>query len=87
MAKQVTKILDYQILIERLLKHRPYKIFELEDICLCRIGHVACFESFKHALQDLIANGRVKLFGSVVASQQYIDTVNSWKTRIHTGTS
>ena len=37
-------------------------------ICLCRIGHVACYESFQHALQDLIANGRVKCFGDTLVA-------------------
>ena len=57
--KTVKKILEYQKVIERLLSRRSYDVIELEDICLCRIGHIACFESFLHALQDLVASGRV----------------------------
>ena len=66
MAKQVTKILEYQKIIEQLLKQRAHDIFELEDICLCRIGHIACYESFEHAVQDLIANGRIKRIDSTM---------------------
>ncbi len=60
--KTVVKILEYQKVILRLLSHRPYDIIELEDICLCRIGHIACFESFQHAIQDLTANGTINKF-------------------------
>lgn len=64
--KTVKKILKYQRTIERLLSNRSYDIFELENICLCRIGHIACFESFTHALEDLLTNGRVKRFQSTI---------------------
>ena len=67
MGKQVTKILEYQKVILRLLSNRPFQVFELENICLCRIGHIACYESFEHALDDLVANGTVKRFDSTLA--------------------
>ncbi len=64
--KTVKKILAYQKVIERALSHKSSDIFTIENICLCRIGHIACFESFEHALKDLIANGRVKCFDSIL---------------------
>ena len=64
--KTVKKILEYQRVIERLLKNRSYDVFELENICLCRIGHIACFESFTHALEDLLSNSRIKHFQSTI---------------------
>ncbi len=66
--KTVAKILEYQKVIERVLSHHSSDIFDIENICLCRIGHVACYESFQHALQDLIANGRVKCFGDTLVA-------------------
>lgn len=66
--KAVQKILEYQRIIERLLKDRAYDVFELENICLCRIGHIACNESFEHALDDLVANGRVKQIQSIITN-------------------
>jgi len=60
--KTVKKILEYQATILRLLSHKSYDIFELENVCLCRIGHIACFESFMHALKDLVSNGKIKRF-------------------------
>ena len=67
--KTVKKILEYQRVIERLLSNRAYDIFELENICLCRIGHIACFESFVHAIDDLINNGRIKRFQSTITKE------------------
>ncbi len=64
--KTVKKILGYQKVIERVLSYHSSDTFTVENICLCRIGHIACYESFQHALQDLIANGRVKCFGDVL---------------------
>ena len=59
MSKSVKKILEYQKRVEKLVDIRSYDILELEDICLCSIGHIACYESFEHALRDLIFNGQV----------------------------
>lgn len=64
--KTVKKILEYQRVIERLLDNRSYDVFELENICLCRIGHIACFESFVHAIEDLLTNGRIKRFQNTI---------------------
>ena len=64
--KTVKKILEYQRVIERLLGNHSYNVFELENICLCRIGHIACFESFIHALEDLLSNGRIKRFQNTI---------------------
>ena len=68
--KTVKKILEYQKVIGRLLDNRSYDVFELENICLCRIGHIACFESFTHALEDLLSNGRIKRFQSIIVKTQ-----------------
>ncbi len=67
--KTVKKILEYQTVIERILSRKSSDVFDVENICLCRIGHIACHESFQHALQDLIANGRVKCFGDTLTAQ------------------
>lgn len=64
--KTVKKILEYQKVIERLLTNRSYDVFEIENICLCRIGHIACYESFEHAINDLVLNGRIKRFQSTL---------------------
>ncbi len=64
--KSVKKILEYQKIIERLLQNRSYNLFELENICLCRIGHIACYESFEHAVEDLVASGRANQFQSTI---------------------
>lgn len=61
--KTVGKILEYQKVIERVLSRKGSDVSTVENICLCRIGHIACYESFQHALQDLIANGRIKCCG------------------------
>lgn len=68
--KTVKKILEYQKVIERILLSRSCDLFELENICLCRIGHIACFESFTHALEDLLSNGRIKRFESTITKAQ-----------------
>ena len=68
--KTVKKILEYQRVIERILSSHSCDVFELENICLCRIGHIACFESFTHALEDLLANGRIKRFESTITKAQ-----------------
>ncbi len=64
--KRVQKILDYQKTILRLLSTKSRDLFEIEDICLNRIGHIACWDSYIHALKDLISNGRVQKVGSTV---------------------
>ncbi len=64
--KTVKKILAYQKVIERVLSHGSSDVLAVENVCLCRIGHIACYESFQHALQDLIANERVKCFGDTL---------------------
>ena len=64
--KTVKKILEYQKVIMRLLQNRGYDVVELEDICLCRIGHIACWESFEHAIKDLLVNGTVKSDGHIL---------------------
>jgi len=64
--KRVSKIIEYQKVINRLVAIRDYDLFELENICLCRIGHIACWESFVHALEDLLANGSINKVGNVV---------------------
>ncbi len=61
--KTVKKILEYQKVIKRVLTYKSSDVFTIENICLCRIGHIACYESFQHALKDLIANGHVKCCG------------------------
>lgn len=66
--KSVKKILEYQKIIERALSRKSSDVFTVENICLCRIGHIACYESFQHALQDLIADGRVKCIGDTLIS-------------------
>ena len=57
--KYASKILEYQKNIVRLLSIRNHTFKGLETACLCKIGHTACFESYKHALEDLASNGRI----------------------------
>ncbi len=64
--KSVQKVLSYQETIERILSAKGRDLFELEDLCLCRIGHIACFDSYLHALEDLVSSGRVQKIGSTV---------------------
>jgi len=68
--KSVQKILDYQKTIVRLLSKKGFDLFELENICLHRLGHVACWESYIHALEDLVSNGRISKIGSTVFIKQ-----------------
>ena len=68
--KTVKKILGYQKIIIDLLDKHSYDVLELENICLCRIGHIACFESFTHALEDLLSNGQIKHFQSIITKTQ-----------------
>lgn len=70
MAKQVKKIIEYQKIIRRLLSQRGYDLFEIENVCLCQIGHIACFESFVHAIEDLLANGTINKVGNAVFIKQ-----------------
>ncbi len=57
--KSVPKILTYQRRIISLLSRKDRNVQDVEHVLLTEIGHIACFESFTHALQDLIANGRI----------------------------
>jgi len=66
--KSVEKILEYQKVIESIVSKKSCDVYEIENICLCRIGHVACYESFCHALEDLISNGRVKCFQDIITN-------------------
>ncbi len=57
--KTASKIIAYQKSITRILRAGDQTSDQLESLCLCKIGHIACWESYLHALQDLIFNGRV----------------------------
>jgi fatty acid-binding protein DegV len=63
--KSAKLILKYQQRIVRLLKLKDYSPIALENAVM-KLNEQCCFESYTHALQDLIANGRISYNNGVV---------------------
>ena len=66
--RSVEKILEYQRIIQKIVSKNPSNVFDIENICLCRTNHIACYESFQYALEDLISNGKVKCFQDTITN-------------------
>lgn len=58
--KSVKKILSYQRAIIRALSIKDHTFKELEHVCLDRIGHIADWDSYIHALEDLASGSRIQ---------------------------
>ena len=58
--KSSKNFLSYQRAIVRVLTIKDYTFKELEQVCLCKIGHAADWNSYIHALEDLAHNNRIR---------------------------